>query len=118
MSSSTTTNPKPSTNQSVNPSSLTNNESKSLSTLDTLGEDDEFEDFPIENWTEDKSDISHLIMNSKSNKTLNQSTTMEDLWEDNWDDEVLESDFAHQLRAELEKTKTTASGTGPTPMQT
>ncbi|KAH9819456.1 hypothetical protein DFH28DRAFT_1080108 [Melampsora americana] len=111
---SSTTQNKPTSNQTSH--STINNESKNLSsTLDTLGEDDEFEDFPIENWTEDKSDISHLILNSKS-KTSN-STSMEDLWEDNWDDEVLESDFAHQLRSELEKTKA-SSGTGPAPMQT
>lgn len=115
---STTTNTKPTSNPTTNPNPSSNNETKNLSsTLDALGEDDEFEDFPIENWTEDKSDISHLILNSKSSKTSNNPSTMEDLWEDNWDDEVLESDFAHQLRAELEKTKT-SSGTGPTPMQT
>lgn len=45
-----------------------------------------------------------------------KKVTMDDLWEDNWDDDVIESDFAHQLRAELEKTKT--NGVGPTPMQT
>ncbi|KAG0151895.1 hypothetical protein CROQUDRAFT_129718 [Cronartium quercuum f. sp. fusiforme G11] len=87
------------------------------SPLDALGEDDEFEDFPVENWNESESDISHLIVGSKkSDEISNKKVTMEDLWEDNWDDEVPECDFAHQLRAELEKTKT--GGNGPAPMQT
>ncbi|CAD6236424.1 GSCOCG00008175001-RA-CDS [Cotesia congregata] len=56
--------------------------------LGLLEEDDEFEEFPAENWTakdEDNEDIS--------------------VWEDNWDDDDIEDDFNHQLRAQLEKQK-------------
>lgn len=54
--------------------------------LGLLEEDDEFEEFPVEEWTaadEDQADI-HV-------------------WEDNWDDDTVEDDFSNQLRAELEK---------------
>lgn len=54
--------------------------------LGLLEEDDEFEEFPAEDWTgkdEDDEDIS--------------------VWEDNWDDDNVEDDFSLQLRAELEK---------------
>lgn len=100
-------------------------------------------------WTEDQSDISHLATTTQK-KSSNadgrppaKKVTMDDLWEDNWDDDVIESDFAHQLRfdmllaltffldltltlalsclpmdprAELEKSK--VAGGGPAPMQT
>ncbi|CAB0009717.1 unnamed protein product [Nesidiocoris tenuis] len=49
--------------------------------LGLLEEDDEFEEFPTENWTgkdEDDTDIN--------------------IWEDNWDDENVEDDFSLQLR--------------------
>ncbi|KAJ2163184.1 hypothetical protein GGF46_000114 [Coemansia sp. RSA 552] len=51
-----------------------------------LEEDDEFEDFPAEDWAasdEDQEDVT--------------------LWNDNWDDDDLEDDFSKQLRVELEK---------------
>ncbi|KAK3910615.1 26S proteasome complex subunit SEM1 [Frankliniella fusca] len=54
--------------------------------LGILEEDDEFEEFPTEDWAardEDEEDIS--------------------VWEDNWDDDNVEDDFSQQLRAELEK---------------
>ncbi|XP_073980743.1 suppressor of exocyst mutations 1 [Rhodnius prolixus] len=54
--------------------------------LGLLEEDDEFEEFPAENWTgkdDDETDIN--------------------VWEHNWDDENIEDDFSVQLRAELEK---------------
>ncbi|XP_076233305.1 suppressor of exocyst mutations 1 [Calliopsis andreniformis] len=56
--------------------------------LGLLEEDDEFEEFPAEDWTavdEDNEDIS--------------------VWEDNWDDDDVEDDFNQQLRAQLEKQK-------------
>ncbi|CAH7666713.1 hypothetical protein PPACK8108_LOCUS1064, partial [Phakopsora pachyrhizi] len=113
----------------TNTASLKN--STSNNQTDTLGDDDEFEDFEVENWNESESDISHYakkrsIKSTNSNikdigdQQQNQqqkSVTMDDLWEDNWDDDVIESDFANQLRAELEKTKSSNSN-GPTPMQT
>jgi len=54
--------------------------------LGLLEEDDEFEEFPTEDWTakeEDEQDIN--------------------VWEDNWDDDNVEDEFSNQLRAELEK---------------
>ncbi|KAK4296508.1 hypothetical protein Pmani_030998 [Petrolisthes manimaculis] len=52
--------------------------------LGLLEEDDEFEEFPAEDWgaaEEDAEDIN--------------------VWEDNWDDDNIEDDFSQQLRAEL-----------------
>ncbi|XP_059478860.1 26S proteasome complex subunit SEM1 [Neocloeon triangulifer] len=54
--------------------------------LGLLEEDDEFEEFPAEDWTgkdEDDQDVN--------------------VWEDNWDDDNVEDDFSKQLKAELEK---------------
>ncbi|XP_054263649.1 26S proteasome complex subunit SEM1-like [Macrosteles quadrilineatus] len=63
-----------------------NDKDKPKSDLSLLEEDDEFEEFPAENWTgkdEDDADMN--------------------VWEDNWDDDNVEDDFNVQLRAELEK---------------
>lgn len=49
-------------------------------------EDDEFEEFPTENWDERGEDSSD-----------------KQLWEDNWDDDNVEDEFSCQLRTELEK---------------
>jgi len=59
---------------------------KKVEDLNVLEEDDEFEEFEQDNWDirrEDQSDIK--------------------VWEDNWDDDNIDSDFANHLRAELEK---------------
>ncbi|CAI6242368.1 unnamed protein product [Periconia digitata] len=53
-----------------------------------LEEDDEFEDFPVEDWTEEESQIPG-------------GTTH--LWEESWDDDDTSEDFAVQLREELKK---------------
>jgi len=53
--------------------------------LDLLEEDDEFEEFAEDDWDirqEDQTDIQ--------------------VWEESWDDENTDSEFARQLRAELE----------------
>ncbi|KAF2272563.1 uncharacterized protein EI97DRAFT_470279 [Westerdykella ornata] len=53
-----------------------------------LEEDDEFEDFPIEDWQEEDTQLpggnAHL-------------------WEESWDDDDTNEDFAVQLREELKK---------------
>lgn len=49
-------------------------------------EDDEFEEFPAEDWEEGEED-----------------QTDKQLWEDDWDDDNIEDDFSVQLRAELER---------------
>jgi len=54
----------------------------------SLEEDDEFEDFPVEDWSEEETQIpggnTHL-------------------WEESWDDDDTNEDFAVQLREELKK---------------
>jgi len=55
-----------------------------------LEEDDEFEDFPAEDWTEESSDL-------PSGNTH--------LWEESWDDDDTNEDFAQQLKEELKKTE-------------
>ncbi|KAH8727503.1 DSS1/SEM1 family-domain-containing protein [Phaeosphaeriaceae sp. PMI808] len=53
-----------------------------------LEEDDEFEDFPVEDWTEEETQIP----NGNAH-----------LWEESWDDDDTNEDFAVQLRDELKK---------------
>ncbi|XP_003739639.1 26S proteasome complex subunit SEM1 [Galendromus occidentalis] len=53
--------------------------------LGLLEEDDEFEEFPAEEWT-GKCDAEEA-----------------NVWEDNWDDDNVEDDFSDQLRRELNK---------------
>jgi len=45
-------------------------------------EDDEFEDFPMEDWEDKKEDTDHL-------------------WDESWDDEDHENSFHSQLKAEM-----------------
>jgi 26 proteasome complex subunit DSS1 len=49
-------------------------------------EDDEFEEFPVEEWGEGEED-----------------KVDQQLWEDNWDDDNIEDNFSVQLRGELER---------------
>ncbi|XP_065919389.1 26S proteasome complex subunit SEM1-like [Dysidea avara] len=51
-----------------------------------LEDDDDFEEFPTEDWT-----------------TADEDAEDTQMWEDNWDDDNVEDDFSMQLRAELEK---------------
>ncbi|KAK0417129.1 hypothetical protein QR680_012844 [Steinernema hermaphroditum] len=53
-----------------------------------LEDDDEFEEFPVQEWTGKDS--------TEEDDDLN-------VWEDNWDDESVENDFSKQLREELLK---------------
>ncbi|XP_078495602.1 26S proteasome complex subunit SEM1-like [Ciona intestinalis] len=55
------------------------------SDLGSLEEDDEFEEFPAEEW-------------SAADKEP------EIFWEENWDDDNIEDDFSKQLRSVLEQT--------------
>ncbi|XP_064594887.1 26S proteasome complex subunit SEM1-like [Liolophura sinensis] len=54
--------------------------------LGLLEEDDEFEEFPAEDWSQAEEDSEDV-----------------NVWEDKWDDDNVEDDFSNQLRAELEK---------------
>ncbi|PAA93164.1 hypothetical protein BOX15_Mlig009011g1 [Macrostomum lignano] len=61
-----------------------------------LEDDDEFEEFPTEDWgpaDEEGSDDPDAV----------------NVWEDNWDDDDVEDDFSKQLRAELAKQGFTAA---------
>ncbi|KAI9224576.1 DSS1/SEM1 family-domain-containing protein [Blastocladiella britannica] len=57
-----------------------------LPSLGILEEDDEFEDFPVEDWA----------ANDQHKEELHA-------WEDNWDDDETSDDFSVQLRAEFAK---------------
>ena len=52
-----------------------------------LEEDDEFEEFPLEEWT----------------AAAEEDEEEANIWEDNWDDELQQDDFAKQLQEELAK---------------
>ncbi|KAK9720073.1 26S proteasome complex subunit SEM1 [Basidiobolus ranarum] len=62
------------------PNPATSKPTQPVPHLDALEEDDEFEEFPAEDWNETEED---------------QDTH---LWEDNWDDDDVEDDFSQQLR--------------------
>ncbi|TID21315.1 putative 26S proteasome complex subunit sem-1 [Venturia nashicola] len=53
-----------------------------------LEEDDEFEDFPAEDWPEEDTEL----------PSGNQH-----LWEESWDDDDTNEDFSKQLKDELKK---------------
>ncbi|KAJ9652570.1 26S proteasome complex subunit [Neophaeococcomyces mojaviensis] len=55
-----------------------------------LEEDDEFEDFPVEDW-------------SQEDATMPSGTTH--LWEESWDDDDENDDFSKALREELKKSE-------------
>lgn len=58
----------------------------------SLEEDDEFEDFPVDTWPIDE--------------TLRSATNVQtNLWQEDWDDVEVEDDFTKELRAELERNK-------------
>ncbi|RVD84277.1 uncharacterized protein DFL_006038 [Arthrobotrys flagrans] len=61
-----------------------------------LDEDDEFEDFPAEEWEEDETEVPG---GGKPN-----------LWEESWDDDDLSEDFSKQLKEELKKVEAQKAG--------
>ncbi|KAL7062243.1 hypothetical protein AAHC03_01531 [Spirometra sp. Aus1] len=54
--------------------------------LGILEEDDDFEEFPVDEWAGKAEDTEEVS-----------------LWEDNWDDDIVEEEFSTVLRAEFEK---------------
>ncbi|KAJ5630834.1 uncharacterized protein N7484_010934 [Penicillium longicatenatum] len=56
-----------------------------------LEEDDEFEDFPVEDWSQEEAEQS----------ATNEGN--EHLWEESWDDDDAAEDFSKQLKEELKK---------------
>ena len=58
-----------------------------------LEEDDEFEDFPVDDWD----------MEETEGGAKNEATTQKHLWEESWDDDDTSDDFSQQLKEELKK---------------
>ncbi|KAL1973645.1 hypothetical protein VTN31DRAFT_6280 [Thermomyces dupontii] len=56
-----------------------------------LEEDDEFEDFPIEDWPQEETE-------QGAGSTVNNH-----LWEESWDDDDENEDFSKQLKEEIKK---------------
>ncbi|KAG9011108.1 hypothetical protein FRB94_009251 [Tulasnella sp. JGI-2019a] len=79
-------------------------ESSKIPQLGALEEDDEFEEFPVEDWDDSETALAHLTKNTASSGDPSKPGLSDTLWEDNWDDDDVEDDFSKQLRAELTKT--------------
>ncbi|BGP17628.1 hypothetical protein JCM10213_001279 [Rhodosporidiobolus nylandii] len=62
-----------------------------------LQEDDEFEEFPVEDWKADET------YGAKLGKGETGAKALDSLWEDDWDDDDVGDDFSVQLRGELLK---------------
>ncbi|KAI9465298.1 DSS1/SEM1 family-domain-containing protein [Lactarius psammicola] len=75
-------------------------EEDSVPHLGVLEEDDEFEEFPVQDWDDSQTDLAHLggVAPGAAKPEGDK------LWEDNWDDDDIEEDFSVQLRNELQKT--------------
>ncbi|PYH90315.1 hypothetical protein BO71DRAFT_402318 [Aspergillus ellipticus CBS 707.79] len=58
-----------------------------------LEEDDEFEDFPVEDWPQEETEHGAAAANGTNNH----------LWEESWDDDDAAEDFSKQLKEELKK---------------
>jgi len=63
-------------------------ETKDVKPAAALEEDDEFEDFPVEDWTQEETEV-------PGDNTH--------LWEESWDDDDTSEDFSAQLKEELKK---------------
>ncbi|KAK1625309.1 DSS1/SEM1 family-domain-containing protein [Colletotrichum phormii] len=57
-----------------------------------LGEDDEFEDFPVDDWPQEETEAA-----------AGDSGSTQHLWEESWDDDDTSDDFSAQLKEELKK---------------
>ncbi|KAI0059262.1 hypothetical protein BV25DRAFT_1890235 [Artomyces pyxidatus] len=68
--------------------------------LGVLEEDDEFEEFPVQDWDDSQTDLAHLGGTAPGAA----KSSGDKLWEDNWDDDDIEDEFSVQLRNELAKT--------------
>ncbi|BGP41365.1 hypothetical protein JCM10450v2_005407 [Rhodotorula kratochvilovae] len=75
-----------------------------------LQEDDEFEEFPAEDW--DEKDTYAASLAAKAGGTASGAAgtqggegvkALDSLWEDDWDDDDVGDDFSVQLRGELLK---------------
>ncbi|RYP90105.1 hypothetical protein DL770_003797 [Monosporascus sp. CRB-9-2] len=61
----------------------------------TLEEDDEFEDFPVEDWPAEETEAAAAGAGGGG--------ATQHLWEESWDDDDTSDDFSAQLREELKK---------------
>ncbi|KAI9816404.1 MAG: 26S proteasome complex subunit [Thelocarpon impressellum] len=59
----------------------------------TLDEDDEFEDFPVEDWTPKETEVPG---NTGAGGSGGEGNTH--LWEESWDDDDTSEDFSAQLK--------------------
>jgi len=59
-----------------------------------MSEDDEFEDFPVEDWPQDE-----------SSEDGAEGTSSTKLWEKSWDDDDTCGDFAKELKAEMKRSE-------------
>ncbi|KAL2067443.1 hypothetical protein VTL71DRAFT_1868 [Oculimacula yallundae] len=78
----------PTTKQSATDKSGDSAKDSSTKPTAALEEDDEFEDFPVENWTQEETEV-------PGDNTH--------LWEESWDDDDTSEDFSAQLKEELKK---------------
>ncbi|KAL1954658.1 hypothetical protein VTO42DRAFT_852 [Malbranchea cinnamomea] len=60
-----------------------------------LEEDDEFEDFPVEDWPQEEAEVPG-------------GTNSDHLWEESWDDDDTNEDFSKQLKEEMKKVEAEA----------
>ncbi|KAJ5279867.1 hypothetical protein N7478_005239 [Penicillium angulare] len=74
-----------------NPTDKTNPAEQPQQKPQVLEEDDEFEDFPVEDWSQE--DAEQSAANGGN----------EHLWEESWDDDDAAEDFSKQLKEELKK---------------
>ncbi|KAF2998324.1 hypothetical protein E8E14_000693 [Neopestalotiopsis sp. 37M] len=66
-----------------------------------LEEDDEFEDFPVEDWPENETEKAAQAAQSATEGEGKEGEKY--LWEKSWDDDDTSDDFSAQLREELRK---------------
>ncbi|ORY40561.1 DSS1/SEM1 family-domain-containing protein [Leucosporidium creatinivorum] len=76
---------------------------KELPQLLPLEEDDEFEEFPSEDWDDKDTFAASLDKGAASEAKGTGSAGLDSLWEDSWDDDDVGDDFSVQLRGELLK---------------
>ncbi|KAF7632543.1 hypothetical protein Mgra_00008058 [Meloidogyne graminicola] len=84
-------------NKEVTTTTSTTQSSELIASSKPKDEEEEFEEFPIYKESEDGG----ASTNGESNASTVQTTS--NVWEDNWDDEDVETEFHKQLEEELKK---------------
>ncbi|KAJ9113814.1 hypothetical protein QFC19_000007 [Naganishia cerealis] len=74
---------------------------KKLEHLGALEEDDEFEEFPAEDWPESSTTLAALTSANAATGAGHAQDPSAQLWEDNWDDDDKELPFTQQLRTSM-----------------